>query len=161
MSDAPADDGPAPRATKASLPMALLGAREAVMSHFRPMLERLGVNEQQWRVIRVLVEAGPLDATEVAGRANILAPSLTRMIRALTERGLIAKARDDGDGRRVMLSVAPAGLALLRDAVPEQARIYAGLEARFGRDRVEELLGLLEALSALRADHPRSDSDLG
>ncbi len=150
------DDRFAPRATKAALPMALLRAREAVMSHFRPMLERHGVNEQQWRVIRVLAEAGELgagrlDASEVAVRANILAPSLTRMIKALTIRGLIVKARDEGDGRRVMLSVAPAGLALLREVAPEQARIYDELEARFGRNRVAALLKLLDALSALKA----------
>ena len=131
--------------------MSLLRAREAVMSHFRPMLDRHGVNEQQWRVIRVLAEAGELDATEVAERANILAPSLTRMIKALTERGLIVKARDEGDGRRVMLTMAPAGLALLREVAPEQARIYADLEARFGRDRVEALIDVLDDLSALKA----------
>ena len=88
---APPFDSLAPRATKASLPMSLLRAREAVMSHFRPMLDRHGVNEQQWRVIRVLAEAGQMDASEVAERANILAPSLTRMIKALSERGLIVK----------------------------------------------------------------------
>ena len=149
--DDPLDQSLAPRATKASLPMSLLRAREAVMSHFRPMLDRHGVNEQQWRVIRVLAEAGTLDASEVAERANILAPSLTRMIRAMAERGLIKRARDEDDGRRVMLTIAPAGLALLRAVSPDSARIYDALEAEFGRERVEQLLELLDALSALKA----------
>ena len=94
------NDPSVPRATKASLLMSLLPAREAVMSDFRPMLDRHVVNEQQWRVIRVLAEAGELAASNVAERANILAPSLTRMIIALTECRLIVKARDEGDGRR-------------------------------------------------------------
>jgi homoprotocatechuate degradation regulator HpaR len=145
------DDSLAPRATRRSLPMSLLRAREAVMSHFRPMLDRHGVNEQQWRVIRVLGEAGQLDASEVAERANILAPSLTRMIKVMTEKGLIAKARDAGDGRRVMLTIAPAGQALLRKVSPDSARIYAELETRFGKARVEELIDLLDALSDLKA----------
>jgi homoprotocatechuate degradation regulator HpaR len=151
MNKTPPDDSLGPRATRRSLPMSLLRAREAVMSHFRPMLDRHGVNEQQWRVIRVLGEAGELDATEVSERANILAPSLTRMIKALTERGLIQKARDEGDGRRVMLSIAPAGIALLREVSPDSARIYDALEARFGRDRVEALIDLLDELSALKS----------
>ena len=93
-----------------------------------------------------------LAASDVAERANILAPSLTRMIMALTERRLIVKARDDDDdGRRVMLTVAPAGLGLLREVAPEQARIHADLEARFGRDRVGALMDLLDDLSALKA----------
>ena len=145
------DDSLAPRATRRSLPMSLLRAREAMMSHFRPMLDRHGVNEQQWRVIRVLGEAGKLDASEVAERANILAPSLTRMIKAMTERGLIEKARDAGDGRRVMLTIAPAGLKLLRAVNPDSARIYADLEGRFGKENVVRLIELLDALSELRA----------
>ena len=44
------------RAFSRSLPMQLLRAREAVMQRFRPMLHQHGVTEQQWRVIRVLVE---------------------------------------------------------------------------------------------------------
>ena len=115
------------------------------------MLDRHGVNEQQWRVIRVLAESGPLDASEVAERANILAPSLTRMIRAMTERGLITKARDEGDGRRVMLEIAPAGLDLLRRVSPDSAKIYAELENRFGKDRIEVLIALLDDLASLKA----------
>lgn len=145
------EDSLAPRTTRQSLPIALLRAREAMMSHFRPMLDGHGVNEQQWRVIRVLAEAGRLDASEVAERAHILAPSLTRMIRAMTERGLITKDRDEGDGRRVMLQIAPAGLDLLRRASPDSARIYAEIEARFGKARIDELIGLLEDLSKLKA----------
>jgi homoprotocatechuate degradation regulator HpaR len=137
--------------TRRALPMSLLRAREAMMSHFRPMLDSHGVNEQQWRVIRVLAEAGPLDASDVAERANILAPSLTRMIRAMAERGLISKAGDDGDGRRVMLMIAPAGHDLLRKVGPDSARIYAALEARFGKDRMDDLIALLDDLSRLKA----------
>ena len=119
----PPDDSRTPRATRQSLPMSLLRAREAMMSHFRPLLDSHGVNEQQWRVIRVLAEAGQTDASKVAERAHILAPSLTRMIKAMTERGLIEKARDAGDGRRVMLTITPAGLALLRAVTPDSVRM--------------------------------------
>src|SRR6218665_2043626 len=89
-----------PHNTRRSLPMSLLRAREAVMSKFRPMLARHDVTEQQWRVIRVLGEASPLDATEVAERASILAPSLTRIIKALEDRGFITRGKfaDDASG---------------------------------------------------------------
>ncbi len=147
------DKDPIPelRATRASLPMALLQAREAVMSHFRPMLDAHGVNEQQWRVVRVLAEAGPLDASDVAERANILAPSLTRMIKSMVERGLITTARDERDARRVILTLAPAGQELLRAALPEQKRIYAEIEARFGAERMEVLIDLLGELGKLKS----------
>jgi homoprotocatechuate degradation regulator HpaR len=149
--DAKPDAGALPRSTRRSLPMALLTAREAVMSHFRPMLDGYDVNEQQWRVIRVLAESGQMSASDVAEKANILAPSLTRMIRSMTERGLILKASDDSDGRRVMLEIAPAGRELLRRVAPDSSKIYAELEAKFGKERFEQLVDLLEEFSKLKA----------
>ena len=147
----PTDAALTPVPTQRSLPMSLLRAREAVMSHFRPMLDAHGVNEQQWRVIRVLAEQGQMDASEVAERANILAPSLTRMIRAMAERGLITRTRDTNDARRVILTIAPAGTALLHKVTPHSARIYADLEQRFGHSQMEHLTDLLDALSKLKA----------
>jgi homoprotocatechuate degradation regulator HpaR len=133
-----------PRNTRRSLPIALLRAREALMSHFRPMLAEHDITEQQWRVIRILAEAGTVDATEMADRAFILAPSLTRIIRSLEERGIIAKAKDDNDGRRVLLQITAAGLAIIEEVAPESRLIYDRLERRFGREKIELLLDMLD-----------------
>ncbi|MFN6978979.1 MAG: homoprotocatechuate degradation operon regulator HpaR [Gemmobacter sp.] len=138
-----------PTDVRHSLPMALLRAREAVMARFRPMLDAHGVNEQQWRVLRVLAEQEELDASEVAARASILAPSLTRMARSMADRGLIARRRDDADARRVLLRLAPAGLAILRAAAAESRAIYLALQAEYGQDRMSALIGHLNALAAL------------
>jgi homoprotocatechuate degradation regulator HpaR len=146
-----------PTDVRHSLPMALLRARESVMRQFRPMLEAHGVNEQQWRVLRVLAEVDALDASEVATRASILAPSLTRMIRTMEDKGLILRGRDDSDARRVMLSIAPAGMAVIRAASPESRRIYREIEATYGPDRMAQLVDLLNALSALGAEYPAGD----
>lgn len=153
-----ADDRLLPRNTRRSLPIALLRAREAVMSHFRPMLARLDVTEQQWRVIRVLAEAGTLDASDVAEKAFILAPSLTRMIKSLEERGYITKHKDKGDGRRVLLQIEPAGLKLVNMVSPDSRAIYDNIEARYGRERVEHLIDLLNELAMLNDDENTQDA---
>ena len=106
------------------------------------------VTEQQWRVIRVLSEAGTLDATEVADKAFILAPSLTRMIKSLEERGFITKHKDKADGRRVLLKLAPPGRAIIDEVMPDSRRVYAKIDALFGADRVGELLDMLDELAA-------------
>jgi homoprotocatechuate degradation regulator HpaR len=138
-----------PPATRVALPMALLRAREAVMARFRPILADHGITEQQWRVIRVVAEAGRIDATDLAARANILAPSLTRMLKAMTLRDLIARAKDKGDARRQVLTITPNGEALIRAVTPHSAQVYRGIEAEFGAKRTEQLLGLLNDLAAL------------
>src|SRR6187402_330172 len=94
-----------PRDTRRALPIALLKARETVMARFRPILAARDVTEQQWRVIRVLGEESPLDASEAAERACVLAPSLTRIIKALEDRRLITRERDSADGRRISLAI--------------------------------------------------------
>ncbi|WP_430439806.1 homoprotocatechuate degradation operon regulator HpaR [Shinella sp.] len=148
-----------PRERRRSLAIGLLKAREAVMSHFRPILADHDVTEQQWRVIRVLSQAGTLDATEVAEKAFILAPSLTRMLRSLEERGLITRHKDKEDGRRVLLRLAPAGQAVIDEVMPDSRRVYADIDARFGAERVEALLDMLEELAALKLDGKASGEE--
>lgn len=138
-----------PRNTRRSVPIALLRAREAVMSHFRPMLAQHDITEQQWRVIRILAETDIVDASEMAERAFILAPSLTRIIRSLEERGIITKTRDENDGRRVLLQITPAGLAIIKEVAPESRLIYQMIEERFGRERIDQLLDMLDDLAAI------------
>lgn len=141
------------RDRRRSLAIGLLRAREAVMSHFRPILAAHDVTEQQWRVIRVLYEGGQLDATELADKASILAPSLTRMIRSLEERGFITKHKDDADGRRVLLQITAAGQAIVEDVMPESQKVYADIDARFGVERIEKLLDMLEELASLKLEN--------
>ncbi|WP_457772918.1 hypothetical protein [Phycobium rhodophyticola] len=47
--------------TTRSLPIAMLRARETMMAPIRHMLQKAGVTEQQWRVLRVLAERGTTD----------------------------------------------------------------------------------------------------
>jgi len=141
------DDGL--QSTRRSLPIALLRAREAVMARFRPILAEHSVTEQQWRVIRVLGESSPRDATAVADHCCILMPSMTRIIRALQERGLITRKRDAADGRKLVLAITPAGRALLDQVAPHSLAVYRDIEARYGSGRVETLLDMLEDLALL------------
>jgi homoprotocatechuate degradation regulator HpaR len=142
-----------PRQTRRSLPIALLRARESVMAKFRPMLARHNINEQQWRVIRMLGEHGELDATQLAERALVLGPSLTRMIKTLEKSNLIARRSDKKDARRSLLSVTTKAQALIKEISPESAQIYKDIEGRFGSEEMEKLLDLLEAITV---DNSRS-----
>ena len=131
---------------RSSLPIKLLLARESVMDRFRPMLFRHDITEQQWRVMRVLREAEMLDASELAQRAAILGPSLSRILKALTARGFLAMCKDPEDGRRTLVSLTEAGFAFLDEAAPESTAIYAEIEALVGRERIVNLMAELDEL---------------
>lgn len=134
------------RQTSRSLPIALLRAREKVMGPIREMLAESDINEQKWRVLRVLGESGPLELTSLAHEACLLLPSLTRMIQAMIAEKLVTRETDPSDRRRSIISISDAGRQLVLSHVDESNAIFQRLERRFGRENLEQLLDLLEQL---------------
>jgi homoprotocatechuate degradation regulator HpaR len=130
--------------TRRSLPIALLRTRELVMQHVRPHLAELGVTEQQWRVLRVLGEDGASEAGQVATRACILPPSLSRIIKTLQQSRLIRSTPDKSDGRRSILALTDKGTRLLATAAPHSGAVYQQIERRIGKARLNQLLDLLD-----------------
>ena len=123
-----------------SLPMSLLRAREAVMDRFRPVLRAHGITEQQWRVLRAVAAAGPIDAGGLAELCCLLPPSLTRIARDLVARGLIARATSSHDQRVSEISITPTGRDLIAKVGPNSEREYAAIEAVLGERDLEQLI---------------------
>tara|TARA_B100000767_G_scaffold25458_1_gene22357 strand:+ start:8680 stop:9144 length:465 start_codon:yes stop_codon:yes gene_type:complete len=132
--------------TNRSLPIALMRSRERVMAPIREMLKASGITEQQWRVLRILSEFGPQDLTEIASKASLLMPSLSRIIRKLGKDELIIQAIDLDDKRRQIVVIGPAGQKIIDDNLPQATQIAAEFQLRLGSDRYEQLLDLLADL---------------
>ncbi len=132
--------------TTRSLPIALIRAREGVMAPIREMLAETGITEQQWRVLRVLAEDGPLDSSTLADRASLLFPSLTRITTAMSNKGLITQTRDNVDRRRQIIEIAEAGQKIIDDHAEQAARIVVEFKNLLGPESYEQLLDLLERL---------------
>lgn len=141
-------------ATTLSLPITLLRARERVMGPIRDILADVGVTEQQWRVLRVLVESGPSDPTRIADAASLLLPSLTRILQKLEAKGLIERETDPMDRRRQVVVVTEPGRALITENLDAALDLMRQVEDRMGHEKYARLLDLLNELSAL--DLPRS-----
>ena len=135
------------RRTDRSLPIALLRARETVMAPIRVMLSQSGISEQKWRVIRVLEESGPMEQTALAKEACLLLPSLTRMLQSMEEEGLLTRASDARDRRKSIVKITAAGRKVLSDHSDESTALAAALEQRFGAQKLETLLDLLDELT--------------
>lgn len=129
-----------------SLPMSLLRAREAVMRHFRVSLRHFGMTEQQWRVLRALTAVNTIEVTALADETFLLAPSLSRILKDLDERGLILRRTSPADQRRGLVSISPLGLELIERAGIESEAIYRQITGRYGAERLAELQSLLRQL---------------
>ncbi|HEY1145665.1 MAG TPA: MarR family transcriptional regulator [Allosphingosinicella sp.] len=130
-----------------SLAGTLLAAREAVMAPVRPYLRDAGVTEQQWRVLRVLSDEGPMEPTGLADAALLHAPSVTRILKELGDRGYTERRRDPSDGRRAIIAIAPAGRNLVDETSARTLRLFEQYRARFGPDRLAALQRELRELT--------------
>lgn len=119
------------------------------MGPIRDMLSNSGVNEQKWRVLRVLQEKGPQELSQVAAEAVLLLSSLTRMVGPMVEEGLISRMTPPEDRRKTVVAITPAGLTLVNAHAAQSAAILGRIEAEFGHDQLEQLLDLLEDLQRL------------
>ncbi|WP_109465328.1 homoprotocatechuate degradation operon regulator HpaR [Albibacillus kandeliae] len=132
--------------TARSLPIALLRAREKVMSPIRGMLADVGLTEQQWRVLRVLEEEGPMEPTRISDLACLLLPSLTRILQRLEEKKLIQRKPDKADRRRQIVKITPIGVQMIDANLEANLQALEGVRTRMGRDRYDLLLDLLNEL---------------
>ncbi len=143
---APPPARPALREFSRSLPMLLLRAHQAVMAEFRPVLRAHGITEQQWRVLRALTTAPHLRAAALSRLTFVSGPSLTRIVRALDERGLARRSAETGDQRAASISITAAGRRLIDEVAPESEARYRTIAARLGSEdtaRIYDLLGRL------------------
>ena len=129
-----------------SLPMMLYRTLDAVMPRFRRIFNQFGITEQQWRVLRVLVDEPEPALRELAGHTLIPAPSLVGVIDRLEKSGLVARQRCSHDRRRVLIRITDQGRELQAELAPLVARAYTGLMQSLAP---REWIRLLESLQKL------------
>ncbi|MFO1467368.1 MAG: homoprotocatechuate degradation operon regulator HpaR [Steroidobacteraceae bacterium] len=132
--------------SRRNLPLLLLQAREHVIAHFRPILKDAGLTEQQWRILRLLFEQGPLEPRQIVEPCRISSPSLAGVLARLEQMKLVRRSRIDADLRRVRVSLTPRGRKLVDRLAPRIEAVYQDIEARIGLDFCERFYGTLDHL---------------
>jgi DNA-binding MarR family transcriptional regulator len=105
-----------------------------------------GVPIEQFRILEVLDASEPGAMGEIATQSLIEPPTLTKIIDKMVAEGLVYRAPDPNDRRRVLIMTAPAGKALFRRlrgvSTAQEQRIVELLES----DKATELRNLLREL---------------
>jgi DNA-binding MarR family transcriptional regulator len=92
---------------------------------------------------------GPLTPSELAARERVQRPTITRVVCRLEEAGLVTRAADPADRRSALITVTPAGRALLEAArTRKDAFLSERLEALSPADRatLERAAAVLEGM---------------
>lgn len=118
------------------------------MAPIRPILRQANVTEQQWRVLRVLGEQNELDAATITQMAMLLPPSVTRILRELEDRKLIARRPDENDGRRSIVSITAKGRHLMAATAQYTRAVLLEYAGVFGQERLDHLIKELAALQS-------------
>lgn len=151
---------PAARATQApafrhrNLPLLLLQAREGVMAQFRPILNAHGVTEQQWRILRALLEHGPMEPRQIGSICRISSPSLAGVLARMDDLGLVQRERLAQDQRRVMVTLTARSHRLAAEMAPEIEAAYAAIEAHVGTAFIDDFYQALDELNRLLGSLP-------
>lgn len=140
------------KTVRPSLTLALLEAREALMTHFRPELNEMGLTEQQWRIIRTLAQYQELDSATLAEKACILKPSLTGIINRMLETGFIVRRRSDTDQRFSFISLSDEGQAIFNQMRGRMEHHYQNIQDRLGEEKMKQLMTLLKEVQNLKQD---------
>ncbi len=94
---------------------------------------------------------GPATASELAAREGIRPQSMCTIVGVLAERGLVDREQDPNDGRRIVVSLSPAGLEGLHGARRERSRrLVAAITEQLSPAEQEQLavaLPLLERIT--------------
>ncbi|HWB38607.1 MAG TPA: MarR family transcriptional regulator [Rugosimonospora sp.] len=91
---------------------------------------------------------GPLRLGELAQREAVTAPTMTRVLAALDERGFIVRTPDPDDARSTRVTLSKDGSKALTEV---RNRRTALLDARLARLSAEQRAALATALPALEA----------
>lgn len=143
-----------------NLPLLLLQAREHVISHFRPILNEHGITEQQWRIVRVLLDAGPMEPREIGELCRISSPSMAGVLARMEELELITRKRMEHDQRRVRVSLTARSRALATRMAPQIEATYRHIEAVIGSEFCERFYRSLdELIETLQLHTPVTGAD--
>ena len=105
-----------------------------------------GLSAPRLSALSVVVFAGPMSLAELAEAEQVRPPTMSRIVDALVDRGLITRVTDPGDRRSVRIAATPEGTQLLHAG--RERRVHA-LIGRLGRLAESERRALARGVEIL------------
>jgi DNA-binding MarR family transcriptional regulator len=130
------------------LPYLLNRAGARIAASFSEEVRPLGATLQMWRVLATLREQDGRRMGDLSATTSIEVSTLTRLVDSMEKKGLVARRRDSGDARAIMLQVTPAGRRLTRRIVPIAERYETVALAGFNAAETATLKAALRRLYA-------------
>jgi DNA-binding MarR family transcriptional regulator len=95
---------------------------------------------------------GPLRLSELARREAVTAPTMSRVLAALDEQGLVIRTPDPHDARGVRIVLSEEGAARIAEVRSHRTALVARRLARLDEEERQRIADALPALEALLVD---------
>lgn len=111
-----------------------------------------GITPSQLSALATLERSGPMPLRDLAAAERIGSSTLTRIVAALEDEGLLERAIDPADRRCTLAQVTPAGAALLHEARERGTRLLADRAQSLSAAEAAALDAALPVLEKLLED---------
>ena len=92
--------------------------------------------------------------SELSSHMRVTSPSITQLVTALEERGLVTRRMDPDDRRSVLVSLTEKGEETTRQAGENLHRLFAGIVGHLGEDKSRLLIGLMDDVFQYLSTNP-------
>lgn len=136
--------------------IALRRVIRAIDQHSRKLVQSHGLTGPQALLLSEIVRNGPITGSELAKRVSLSQATVTDVVKRLERRGLLARARDEGDRRKLRLQATAQGSDLLQQSVP---LLQESFQARLSELKEWEQTQLLASLQRIAEMMNANDLD--
>lgn len=106
------------------------------------------LTQGQLSALSTIVQCGPVRPGDLARIERVAAPTVTRLLADLENRGLVSRSADPADGRSFFLHSTEAGVEAIRQARDERAHRVLEVFETLDEAQIDSLIAALPALEA-------------
>jgi DNA-binding MarR family transcriptional regulator len=118
-----------------------------------------GMTPERLSALTVIEKRGPISVTALADKEMVRPATMSRMVSALVEEGLVKRSDDKDDGRGVLVTVTPKGRRAFQRAQEQRLQHFADVLCELSDEQLVAMRGLTGALEqlSLLLDGPPND----
>ena len=109
--------------------------------------------EEHWRILQVLSDEQGRSMGDLAERVLLNGPALTKNIDRLVSRGVVQRAINSLDNRRVLVFISDLGLEVVARLKRRVDAHHNSIEEALGPRKISQLKRLLKSFIAESSDH--------
>jgi DNA-binding MarR family transcriptional regulator len=110
-----------------------------------------GMTPERLSALSVIEKRGPISVTALADKEMVRPATMSRMVSALVDEGLVRRREDKNDGRGVLVSATPKGRRAYQRAQQQRLQQFAEALNALSPEQLSAMRSLAAALERLTA----------